>query len=139
MKATLAIQPAPPLQRRQPKESPREDGRICTHCGTANRGQRALSGSGWIELVLWLFWLLPGLIYSIWRRTGTKTCHACGRRDLVGLQTPAGRKLVREYHPDGLPPAPPPPPPPTTVRRLAWLIGGPVLLFLPAVLLLDVF
>lgn len=71
---------------------------ICKNCGSTHAGTRALPGSGWIELILWLFALLPGVIYSIWRRGQRKpVCEACGSRDLVGLGTPAGKALAAQY------------------------------------------
>lgn len=78
---------------------------ICKACGTVNDTTRRARGSGWIELVLWLTFIIPiALIYSIWRRAGVRpSCSACGGQDLVGLQTPVGRRLAAEYHPDGAP------------------------------------
>lgn len=82
---------------------------ICKACGTVNDTTRRARGSGWIELVLWLTFIIPiALIYSIWRRAGVRpSCSACGGQDLVGLQTPVGRRLAAEYHPGGLPPPSP--------------------------------
>lgn len=49
----------------------------CTACRTYFPGA-ALRGSGWIEFVLWVAALVPGLIYSIWRRSGDKrVCQKC--------------------------------------------------------------
>lgn len=96
---------------------------ICKQCGTAYRGEHVLPGSGWIEFVLYFAYVFPGVIYSIWRRSKRyPTCAACGSRDLVSVHTPVGERLVREFYPNGLPPAPPsPPPPPPAVRRgLLW-------------------
>jgi hypothetical protein len=67
---------------------------VCTHCGTADRTR--LPGSGWIELVLYLFYIVPGVIYSIWRRTGSPACAACGQRSLISAQTPVGQRLAAD-------------------------------------------
>lgn len=41
-------------------------------------------GNGWIELVLYLFYILPGVIYSIWRRSGApNVCPMCRAASLV--------------------------------------------------------
>lgn len=101
---------------------------ICKQCGTAHQGERVLPGNGWIEFVLYIAYVFPGIIYSIWRRSKkqTPTCAACGSRELVGLDTPVGRKLAREHYPEGLPPGPPPaPPPPPAVRSnvVLWLVA----------------
>lgn len=98
---------------------------ICRHCGTAQRGQSALPGSGWIELVLWLCWVVPGLIYSIWRRGGKPACTSCGSRDLVDESTPVGKQLLQQHYPGGAPAPLPPAPPAKTSPVIHWLtIGG---------------
>ena len=40
-------------------------------------------GSGWIELILWLCCIIPGVIYSIWRRSGPSNCPICKNNTLV--------------------------------------------------------
>ena len=41
-------------------------------------------GNGWIELVLYLFYIVPGIIYSIWRRSGAPpVCPVCRSHALV--------------------------------------------------------
>ena len=41
-------------------------------------------GNGWIELVLYLFALVPGIIYSIWRRSGDKrVCPKCRSSSVI--------------------------------------------------------
>jgi hypothetical protein len=53
--------------------------RCRTHTSTAKR-----KGIGWIEVVLYFFWILPGLIYSIWRRHGEpNACPTCGHAPLI--------------------------------------------------------
>jgi hypothetical protein len=80
---------------------------ICKNCGTVHSGEHVLPGNGWIELVLWLAYIVPGLIYSIWRRSRQRpTCAACGSRDLVDAETPVGRRLAAEHYPQGMPAAP---------------------------------
>jgi hypothetical protein len=103
---------------------------ICKSCGTVHA--RALPGSGWIELTLWVLFLWPiALVYTLWRRMNrTPACGACGSRDVVGLETPAGRALARRYHPGGVPLPPPPPPGP----RLWVVVGIPLALIAPFLL-----
>ena len=75
--------------------------KICKQCGTLNETGDALPGSGWIELILWLCYLIPGLIYSIWRRAKRNAaCSACSSRELVQVGTPVGSRLLQQYHPD---------------------------------------
>ena len=41
-------------------------------------------GTGWIELVLYFFYIVPGVIYSIWRRSGPpNVCPLCRAASLV--------------------------------------------------------
>lgn len=41
----------------------------CPNCGYEGPGKRFIKGSFGIEVVLWLLFLIPGFIYSIWRLT----------------------------------------------------------------------
>lgn len=99
---------------------------ICKACGTLNTGRRVARGSGLIELVLWLTFIIPiALIYSIWRRAGAgSACSSCGSRDLVGLETPVGRRLAAEHYPGGLPALP------TVQARPAATLAGVGRIFL---------
>lgn len=71
---------------------------ICKNCGTQGSPNATKKGSTGIELVLWLCAIIPGLIYSIWRRSGiNKTqmvCPACGQPGMIGIDTPNGRMLA---------------------------------------------
>ena len=68
---------------------------ICKQCECIGKPKKVTKGSIFIELILWLCLLLPGFIYSIWRLTTKhKACSSCGSVDIIGLDTPAGRRLV---------------------------------------------
>jgi hypothetical protein len=68
---------------------------ICTTCGTQGDGKTVTRGSIFIELILWVCFLIPGLIYSVWRlTTRRKACRACGSSALVPLDSPVGRKMA---------------------------------------------
>lgn len=55
----------------------------CNSCHN-NTATALKKGSGWIELVLYLFYIVPGIIYSIWRRSGAPTvCPVCRKSALV--------------------------------------------------------
>lgn len=72
---------------------------ICASCGSRSEGISRTRGSFWIELVLWLCFILPGLIYSIWRlTTKERVCPQCGAPGLVPTNTPRGRDLVARYN-----------------------------------------
>jgi|SRR5580704_12186044 hypothetical protein len=68
---------------------------ICTQCGTVASPKRFVPGSIIITLILLLFYVIPGLIYEIWRRSSTyDVCQKCGSRNLVPPASPFGRDIV---------------------------------------------
>ena len=67
---------------------------ICRKCGYI--GPRELNKKGKLstEIILWLLLILPGLIYSIWRRTGRYfVCKECGTHHIVPLNSPLGKEV----------------------------------------------
>jgi len=67
---------------------------ICTQCGTSGTGKKQAKGNFFIEVILWLCFIIPGLIYSIWRVSGRKTvCKACSSSTLVPADSPMGIKM----------------------------------------------
>ena len=71
---------------------------ICRDCGTAGRPARITKGSTMIELILWICFLVPGLIYSFWRLSSRySACACCGSVALVPLDSPVGRTLVQQH------------------------------------------
>ena len=71
---------------------------ICPNCGAQGKPRTHTKGSIWIEIILWLCLIVPGVIYSLWRlTTRAKVCRACGASDLVPVNTPRGRELVARY------------------------------------------
>ena len=85
------------------KGSGRSSGPVmyCTACGTEGRGKTKTRGSLLIEVVLWICFLVPGLIYSLWRHSSKhKVCGACGAAALVPLNSP----VARAARPSAVPP-----------------------------------
>lgn len=65
------------------------DAMFCTSCGHEGPTKMFTKGSIWIEIILWLCFLVPGIIYSIWRHnTRAPVCHSCGARTLVPTSSP---------------------------------------------------
>lgn len=59
--------------------------RFCTHYVA----EKPMPGNSWTELAMYMCCLVPGLIYSIWRRSGrTHTCPSCRRRGLFPVAAP---------------------------------------------------
>jgi len=72
---------------------------ICTVCGNIGNPKTMVKGSILTELFLWLFFILPGIFYSIWRlSTKSKVCSKCGSINLVPVESPVGIELVKKYH-----------------------------------------
>lgn len=73
---------------------------ICPSCGVRSYPSTKTRGSIFIEIILWLCLIIPGVIYSIWRLTTRhKACPACGQGGVIPVETPRGRKLAQEALP----------------------------------------
>jgi ribosomal protein L37E len=71
---------------------------ICTTCGFQGKPKTRTKGSIWIEIVLWICMILPGVIYSIWRlTTREQVCPKCGNPTMIPLDTPQGAKLAAKF------------------------------------------
>jgi len=69
----------------------------CTTCGHIGASRSTTRGSIFIEIVLWLCFLVPGLIYSIWRiTTRTPACESCKSFTVVPLTSPVGKRIAQE-------------------------------------------
>lgn len=73
------------------------DQKICLKCGAVNFPKTKTGGSFLVELALWIFFIVPGLIYSLWRLSSKKAaCSTCGSIDIVPVDTPMGKKMLAE-------------------------------------------
>ncbi|NLW30307.1 MAG: hypothetical protein GXY77_02495 [Fibrobacter sp.] len=62
----------------------------CTDCGYTGRTKRRYQGDGFIELILWLSFIIPGLIYSIWRSSKLLAiCPVCNNHNTIPADSPA--------------------------------------------------
>ena len=94
--------PLPPLSPRSvmPTATPRQgksypsDMMVCTQCG-CTATETHTKGSFFIEVILWIFLCIPGLIYSIWRLTTRgKICSSCKSDKLVSANSPIGQRML---------------------------------------------
>jgi hypothetical protein len=68
---------------------------ICRNCGETVAPKRVDPGSPILTLFLWLFFIVPGIFYSLWRSSNRRIeCPACGAANPVSLTSPAGRTLT---------------------------------------------
>lgn len=75
----------------------RHSARVCMTCGHIGEPGRVTPGSFGVELVLWLCFLVPGLIYSIWRISARRdACTVCAGAVLLPLDAPVAQRLVAE-------------------------------------------
>jgi len=69
---------------------------FCVKCGYKGKPKLITKGSIGLEIVLWLFFLIPGLIYSIWRHTSRyRGCLKC-KDTMIPLDSPVAQKLLAE-------------------------------------------
>lgn len=70
---------------------------ICANCGFKGVPKKVTKGSIFIELILWLFMIVPGVLYTLWRLTSKhKACPKCLAMNMVPLDTPKGKKLLED-------------------------------------------
>jgi hypothetical protein len=70
---------------------------VCGNCGFVGQPKKITKGSFVIELVLWLCFLLPGLLYSLWRlTTRAEVCPSCKTPGMIPADSPVGKKLMAE-------------------------------------------
>lgn len=67
---------------------------VCTRCEQETPKVRNVPGSTLLEVLLYLFGLLPGIIYSLWRRSNAEEgCQHCGAEEIVPADSPRARRL----------------------------------------------
>lgn len=71
---------------------------ICTQCGYVGETNKKARGNGLVEFILWWFFIVPGVIYSIWSRggNGKSVCSKCGCATIIPVDTPMGQKLLTD-------------------------------------------
>jgi hypothetical protein len=67
--------------------------KICIGCGSVGDPVNKVPGNFFIEVILWLCFFVPGVIYTIWRLSSKKkVCRVCGGA-MIPLDTPRGKIL----------------------------------------------
>lgn len=62
----------------------------CLDCGTESKSTIHTKGSTLIEIVAWLAFIIPGIIYSLWRVSSRgQACATCGSTRLIPIDSPA--------------------------------------------------
>ena len=74
--------------------------KICAECWHVGSEKEVTQGSFLIEVFLWLFFLLPGILYSSWRQSSRrKCCPVCGGH-MIPASSPKGRAIVEAHFRD---------------------------------------
>lgn len=70
---------------------------ICSTCGSIGEPKTITRGSFAIEIILWLCFIVPGIIYSLWRLTTRRSngCGKCGAQTMIPLNSPMGTQLMK--------------------------------------------
>ena len=69
-----------------------KEAKYCPNCGTVAVPKRYMRGSFVTELLLWIFFVLPGIIYSVYRLAGKYDgCPACGAQNMIPVDSPVAR------------------------------------------------
>src|SRR5690349_13871604 len=69
--------------------------KYCAACGYVGNPVKKVEGSFLVELFLWLTFILPGLIYSLWRTMSQKTCcPKCGSVTMIPADSPIAKAAL---------------------------------------------
>jgi hypothetical protein len=77
------------------------DQRICSNCGSLGTEETItkVKGSGWITFILLCCYIVPGIIYWIWRYSEKITiCRSCKSDLLLEINSPKGKEIYEKYH-----------------------------------------
>jgi hypothetical protein len=73
-----------------------KDSMYCTACGTVAKPKKIVKGSFILELLLWLCFLLPGIIYSVWRLSNkANACPKCGSESMIPIDSPKALQALK--------------------------------------------
>jgi hypothetical protein len=94
-------EPPPGAEAAPPDKKPRAPRQIlagmkvCPNCGHVGMPVRVTKGSFAVELVLWLCFFAPGLLYSLWRLASRyAACSQCQAPNMIPASSPRGRKIT---------------------------------------------
>lgn len=69
---------------------------VCSNCGYLVKPVKVVRGNLATEIILWFFFLIPGICYSVWRTSGKEmVCPKCNSSQLVPIDSPKGEQLAK--------------------------------------------
>lgn len=67
----------------------------CLKCEYVGKPKLKVKGNLAVEIFLWLFFLLPGILYTLWRSASAYYgCPICGSDSTVPLTSPRGEQIL---------------------------------------------
>jgi hypothetical protein len=70
---------------------------VCTRCGTVGLPKRHTPGSFGVELLPFLLFIIPGIVYGVWRLSArTWVCGVCMADVLVPVDSPMGKAVIAQ-------------------------------------------
>lgn len=68
----------------------------CPNCGTVAKPKKVVRGWFLMEVFLWLLFILPGVLYSLWRlTTKVPTCPKCGAPNMIPTDSPKAVEALK--------------------------------------------
>ena len=66
---------------------------VCGTCHSVSKAKKR--GSGLVELILWCCFIIPGLLYSAWRRHQKSIiCRKCGGHNAIPIDTERAKEIL---------------------------------------------
>ncbi|MEQ1741845.1 MAG: HDOD domain-containing protein [Candidatus Nitrotoga sp.] len=70
---------------------------VCTSCAYEGETKTISKGSANTGIILWFFFLIPGLVYSIWRFLSRhEVCPICNQATIIPVGSPKAKNVIRE-------------------------------------------
>ncbi len=68
---------------------------LCESCETVGKPKKHTKGYLILEIFLWICFLIPGVMYSLWRLTSkANICRACKSTHLIPLDSPKAKRIL---------------------------------------------
>jgi hypothetical protein len=66
--------------------------KLCLNCFSVGKPRLITKGDIGTEIVLWLCFILPGIVYSVWRHTSRYYgCPVCGECGMIPISSPRAK------------------------------------------------
>ena len=70
--------------------------KYCTNCGYQGHPKRVVKGSTLVELILFILFIIPGILYGLWRlASASQACPKCGAPHMIPLNSPKAQESLR--------------------------------------------